>query len=105
MFLRLCLLFAALASAACQTSTSRNARYTKFRVTNYRGELVADWIAEGRFRKVDNGFRIKAVERTSAPPFVQHMRYPNGWNTTVDGPHIVYWNCGKPLWLYELDGR
>ena len=83
---------------ACQT------QYTKFRVTNYRSELVADWIAEGGYRKAGTGYRIKAVERTSGPPYMQRSRYPNGWNTTIDGPHIVYWRCGKPLWLYELEG-
>ncbi len=84
----------------CQTPM----HYTKFRVTNYRGELVADWTAEGAIRKVDNGYRIKAVERTSAPPHAETTRYPNGWMTIVDGPHIVRWECGKPFWLYQLDG-
>ncbi len=87
----------ALALASCQTS------YTKFRVTNYRSDLVADWIAEGRYRKVGTGYEIKAVERTSGPPYMQMTRYPNGWRTTVDGPHIVFWRCGKPLWLHELE--
>jgi hypothetical protein len=73
-------------------------------VTNYRGELVADWIAEGPIRKMDNGFHIKAVQRTSAGPGAQTTRYPNGWYTFVNGPHIVYWDCGKPLWLYRFEG-
>jgi hypothetical protein len=86
--------------AGCQTT----AKYTKFRVTNYRGELVADWIAEGSFRKVDKGYQIKAIERTSGPPFSRTIHYPNGWRTVIDGPHIVYWQCGKPFWLYAIDG-
>jgi hypothetical protein len=99
-FFRVIMLVVVLASAGCETSR----RYTKFRVTNYRGELVADWIAEGNYRKVDNGFRIKAIERTSGPPHSLTTRYPNGWNTHIEGPHIVYWQCGKPWWLYQLDG-
>ena len=96
-FSRLCLLVIGVFLAGCQTT------YTKFRVTNYRSELIADWIAEGGYSKVGTGYKIKAVERTSAPPYAQISRYPNGWRTTIDGPHIVYWRCGKPLWLYELD--
>ena len=99
-FRSLVVLTSVLAVIGCQTTK----RYTKFRVTNYRGELVADWTAEGSIRKVDNGYRIKAIERTSAPPHSETTRYPNGWITTVDGPHIVRWECGKPFWLYQLDG-
>jgi len=97
--LRVLPLIAFLCFAGCQTTTE----YTKFRVTNYRGELIADWVAEGPFRHVENGYHITAVQRTSGPPYSRTMRYPNGWHTRVDGPHIVFWQCGKPLWLYELD--
>jgi len=104
-FLHLLLLslFAVLAMSGCQTPR-RQAEYTKFQVTNYRNELVATWIAEGPTRRVGDGFKIRAVERTSGPPYPENTRYPNGWKTTVAGPHIVYWRCGKPLWLYEMDG-
>jgi len=94
-------LVAALAMTACETAPY----YTKFRVTNVRGELIADWTAEGPFRKIESGYRIKAIERTSAPPRAQITRYPNGWNTIIDGPHIVHQECGKPYWLYQLDGQ
>lgn len=94
---------AVIAISGCQTRRG-NVEYTKFRVTNYRGELVANWIAEGSTRRVGDSFKIRAVERTSGAPYPQTTRYPNGWKTTVAGPHIVYWRCGKPLWLYELDG-
>ena len=43
-------------------------------------------------------------ERTSPEPGAQTTRYPNGWYTIVNGPHIVRWACGKPFWLYQLDG-
>lgn len=98
---RVLAILALLCFAGCQTTRT----YTKFRVTNYRGELVADWIAEGPFRRVDNGYQVKAVERTSGPPYSRTIRYPNGWRTHIDGPHIVYWECGKPFWLFELDAN
>lgn len=97
-FLRLLPIAAALLLSACQT-------YTKFRVTNYRGDLIAEWIAEGDVDRVGPGYKIKAVERTSGPPLSQTTYYPNGWRTTVAGPHIVRWRTSKPEWLRELDGR
>jgi hypothetical protein len=104
--LRVALLILVLTVAGCHTAadTTSATQYMKLRVTNYRGELVADWIAEGPVQKTDNGYRIKAIERTSPPPGAETTRYPNGWNTFVNGPHIVRWPCGKPLWLYQLDG-
>lgn len=84
--------------AACQTP------YTKFEVTNHRGEMIAEWIAEGLYWRTEDGmYRIKAVQRVSGPPYSQETHYPNGWQTLVSGPHIVHWRCGKPLWLYEMD--
>ena len=92
-------LCAALSLSGCAT------RYTKFHVTDYRGKVLAEWIAEGPTQRVRNGYRIKAVQRTSAPPHSQTMTYPNGWKTTVVGPHIIHRPCGKPFWLYQLDGH
>ncbi len=86
-------------------SKGSQTEFTKFRVTNYRGDLIADWVAEGKYQKTDrDGYLIKAVERTSGPPYSQTTRYPNGWNTTVAGPHIIHWLCPKPRWLAEMDG-
>ena len=84
--------------AGCQTT-----RYTKLRATDYSDRLIAEWVAEGDIDKVENGYRITAVERLSGPPFMTLSKYPDGWRTTVTGPHIVRWRCGKPLWLYDLE--
>ena len=90
-----------LASAAmfltgCQT-------YTKFRVTNYRDEMVAEWIARGHVARAGRGYRITAVQRLSGGAYPTLSRYPDGWRTTVDGPHIVRARCGKPFWLYQME--
>ncbi len=87
----------------CQSLPFIAPHYTHFRVTNYRGELLADWTAEGDYGRVGPAYKIKAVERVSGLPYSVETHYPNGWRTTVDGPHIVHWRTPKPLWLVTLD--
>jgi len=88
----------------CQTLTSRSSKFTKLRVTNHRGELVAEWIAKGAVSSTERGYNIRAVERLSGPPYSTLTKYPDGWRTSVVGPHIWRWRCAKPLWLAVLDG-
>jgi hypothetical protein len=93
----LLLLFAALAVLpGC-------AGYTKFRTTNYRGELTAEWTARGFYYPVSGGYRINAIERISGPPHMLVSRYPEGRRTNVTGPNIVRWRTNKPLWMYQLE--
>ena len=82
----------------CQT-------YTKLSVTDHQGDRIADWIAEGSVKKVDQGYAIKAVERHSGPPNEVVNKYPNGWRTTVVGPNIVRQYVDKPAWLFDLDAK
>jgi hypothetical protein len=77
--------------------------YTKFRATNLRGEMIAEWTSRGLFYPVSNGYRITAVERISGPPHMHESHYPNGWRTMVTGAHIQRWHTHKPLWLSELE--
>ncbi len=98
-FSRLLLLLAVLALSAGCTS----GHYTKLRVTNARGEITAEWVARGYILRSELGYRITAVERLSGPPHSILSKYPDGWHTTVTGPHILHWHCGKPFWLYELE--
>jgi hypothetical protein len=83
----------------CQT------RYTKFTVTDYQGGPIATWVAEGGYSCHEQGYRIRAVERHSGPPYEVHNRYPNGWRAVVTGPNIVRESVAKPEWLRELDGE
>ncbi len=101
---RVFILLAALTFAACQ-SCPRRSRYTRFEVTNYRGELIASWVGEGCYKRFGDGFSIKAVQRTSALPYSQTSRYPDGWRTWVRGPHIRYGECAKPHWLEDVEQR
>lgn len=103
-FARVFLLLAALALPACECWPKRS-RYTRFDVTNYRGELIASWVAEGRYTSFGDGFSINAVQRTSAPPYSQTSRYPDGWRTWVRGPQIRYGRCVKPSWIEEVEQR
>jgi hypothetical protein len=108
-FLRLAfLLLVAAAISGCVTAPlGRSAvrqPYYKVRVTDPQSYLVAEWIAEGEVRRHREGYRFKAVQRVSAPPFSIRSRYPQGRTVYAVGPHIVVQPVGKPHWLYELDG-
>jgi hypothetical protein len=92
-------LFALALLAGCETP------YTKFTVTDYQGNRTATWVAEGHYTLTDQGYRISAVERTTAPPNVITNHYPNGWNTMVVGVNIVHEHIDKPEWLKRLDGE
>jgi hypothetical protein len=78
-------------------------RYTKFTVTDYQGGHIATWIAEGSWARHEQGYRIRAVERQTAPPNPINNRYPNGWRAIVTGPNIIHERIEKPEWLRELD--
>ena len=98
-FPRTILLLAALFLTAGCTSH----RYTKLRVTNHRGEVIAEWVARGYVSRSAQGYRITAVERQSGEPYPLLSKYPDGWRTNVVGPHILRWRCGQPYWLYEIE--
>lgn len=83
----------------CECFSFSHPDYTHLRVTNPRGEVIADWVAKGRVCRVDEGYRILALERTDGPPSRGTVRYPDGWRVTVVGPYIHQWPCDKPLWF------
>ncbi len=85
--------------SGCQT------HYNKFTVTDSQGHRVATWVSEGHVSRVETGYKIRAIERLSGPPYEVETRYPNGWKTTVVGPNIVREEVPKPEWLMELDGE
>ncbi len=86
-----------LALAGCQT------KYTQFRVTNLRGEVIADWVAAGKYSKDREGYQIHAVQRISGEPYPQTTCYPEGWSTLVVGPNIARWPVAKPEWLERYE--
>lgn len=79
--------------------------YTHLRVTNPRGEAIADWVAMGHVCHVEEGYRITALERTDAPPSHGTVRYPDGWRVTVVGPYVHQWPCDKPAWFAPEEGK
>ncbi len=103
------LLLAFIFLAGCETTKSDKGsvprKYTKFTVTDATGDLISEWIAEGRFKKSEQGYDIRAVERHSAPPYPVSNQYPNGRRVTVVGPNIVLEEVEKPDWLKKLDGE
>jgi hypothetical protein len=90
-------LFALLALAGCQTP------YTRLTVTNFDGERVSDWVAEGPVRRTEQGYAVRAVERTVEGAHPVTRRFPNGWRTTVVGANIIRERIDKPAWLVAVD--
>jgi hypothetical protein len=82
---------------------SREPVYRKVRVTDLHGVLIADWVAEGRVWSYGKAFRFNAVERRTGGPYPVLSKYPQGRKVIVDGPNIVVFPTGKPLWLYEIE--
>jgi hypothetical protein len=103
-FLLLLLTACAFSSCAFLYSHELHKRYHRVRVTNIEGRLVAEWIAEGFVEKTETGYKFNAVQRTSAPPYPQEIHYPYRRRIEVGGPNIYVSRCGKPLWLYRLEG-
>ena len=97
-FLPLLALAALVALTGCET------KYTRLTAANHEGTVSTVWIAEGETRKVDQGYRIKAVERSTYGTDPVSTRYPNGWRTIATGPTILLEPADKPQWLAELDG-
>src|SRR5688572_10175945 len=52
-------LFALLAFTGCQTT------YHRVTVTNFDGEPVSEWVTEGPVRRTDQGYAVRAVERSA----------------------------------------
>ncbi len=101
-------LFALLLLAGCAVTplgrSGYSQKYRKVTITDYNGKLVAEWIAEGNVWRRGAGYRFRAVQRTSGPPFVTNSHFPQGRQVEIDGAHITVAPCGKPEWLYATDG-
>lgn len=89
-------LLALLFLSGCET-------FTHIAVTDLSGAPISDWVAEGRVKKVEEGYLIKAVERTTPGPYPTRNRYPNGRVATVVGPNIILQEIEKPEWIAELE--
>ena len=98
-------MFAALGvwSLGAFSGCARSEKFTKLRVTDYRGATLAEYTARGAIRPVEGGYRINAVERESGAPFRILSKYPDGWKTTVLGPRVSHWRGEKPAWLAERE--
>jgi hypothetical protein len=105
-FIRLLVLaLMACSFAGCQTGSPliNPGKYYRVRVTDPRGILVADWIAEGYVARTEYGYRFRAVERLAGGAFPQRARYPYGRHVEATGPNITVSRCGQPYWLYQRE--
>jgi hypothetical protein len=94
-----------LTAAALPFLVGCESEYTQLRVTNPRGEVIADWIAHGHVSHTETGYRITALQRTDGYPYPLTARYPDGWRVTVVGPNVHRWPCARPAWLDPDDGK
>jgi hypothetical protein len=78
-------------------------RYTFFRVSDVRGEVITEWIARGWYFREGDGYQIVAIQRTSGAPYSQTTCYPGGWRTKVNGPNIQRWPVAKPEWVARME--
>jgi hypothetical protein len=91
--------------AACSTDPEHETFHPRFycvQETNVRGQLVAEWVAHGYVRRVERGYAFEAIERVTAPPYVQRIRYPEGRKVRIGSPNIVITRCGEPDWHYAM---
>jgi hypothetical protein len=95
----LLLLLLAAVFSGCYYHEHGYAHYYRVRVTDPRGILIADWIAEGWVLRTGFGYRFRAVERFSAAPWPQVVRYPHGRRVETSGPNIVVSPCPRPAWM------
>ncbi len=92
-----------LSLAAALLCLSGCATFTQITVTDLHGDPISTWLAEGKVRKGGGGYIIKALERTTPPPYPTTNRYPNGRIATVVGPNIVLQEVEKPAWVDEME--
>jgi hypothetical protein len=74
--------------------------YYRVRVTDPRGVLIADWVAEGWVQRIEGGYRFRAVQRLSGGPWAKLIRYPQGITVEASGPNILISRCDPPVWLH-----
>ncbi len=77
--------------------------YSRVTVASFRTRPIAEYIAEGKVRKEEDGYRFTAVERTIFSPHRINIRYPIGRPVTVVGSHVIIKSVEKPAWLQRLD--
>lgn len=76
-------------------------RYYRVVLTDYRGHMLTEWIAQGAVRRTETGFRFRAVERYHTGPTPQSIRYPEGRIVDTAGPNLTVAQCAEPRWLYD----
>ncbi len=92
-------------SLAALLCLSGCATFTEIKVTDLQGDPISTWVAEGPIKKANGGYAIKAIERSTPPPYPTHSRYPNGRAAMVVGPNISLQEIEKPEWVSAMEVR
>jgi hypothetical protein len=94
----LLLIPAALLLCGCQTSGKH---YYKIVTTDMNGKLISSWVAKGRVKRREGGYKFTAVERQIGhPPTI--YRYPLGWRVSIAAPETIIYPVVKPAWLNDI---
>ena len=92
-----------LSLAAALMCLSGCTTFTEIKVTDLQGDPISTWVAEGRVKKMNGGYAIKAIERITPPPYPTTNRYPLGRAAMVVGPNITLQEIEKPEWVSEME--
>ena len=106
------LLLAALGATALFSGCAHSSRelvvlpvpnYSKIVSSDFEGRWIAEFIAEGKVRKVEGGYSFTAVQRRIFRPVPMEFHYPLGRPMTVIATNVIVTPASKPLWLEKLD--
>jgi len=81
----------------------REPSYSRVVVTDFRGRRIAEYVAEGKVRKTEEGTAFRAMQRQVFSPQPLLIRYPLGRPVTVKAPNLLIVPAPKPEWLRTLD--
>jgi len=95
--------------AGCATPAppppSTETPYARVVATDIRGRKIAEYVAEGKVSKTEEGTAFRAVERRVFSPKPMLIRYPLGRPVTVKAPNLLITPTQKPGWLVYLDRK
>ena len=78
--------------------------YWRVVTTDFQGRWIAEYVAEGPVKKVEEGFTFVAVQKRLFSSETLEFHYPLGRPLVVGASNVVVTPTGKPLWLARIDG-
>ena len=76
--------------------------YYEVTTQDYRGEVIAVWISDGKVRHTEDGYCFIALERRVFHPDIV-TRYPLGKPTLVTAANVVITRTDPPGWYQPAE--